>query len=462
MRGPKAVRSMASSALAYIGSCMTITYKLTSSAAPHDESTRLSFPTEKTQRYTHYAFRFPAKFHPPVVNTLLETWSKPGDLCLDPFCGSGTLMVEATVAGRRSIGLDVDPLAIFISGAKSRVRDFPNLPLAIKGVVEKIGALQSDDPSSFRGDISLDEFNQISAAEGLVFPAIKNLYHWFRLRVLIQLARIKKVILEARLSDADQEFLLLCFASIIRRSSNADPTPVSGLEVTSHMRRLEAAGRDIDPIGYYLKAIKTGLADAEEYSRAAKVSSPAVHAADVRYLSEGAYQADVVITSPPYHNAVDYYRRHQLEVFWLDLTPTQAAREKMIEGYIGRPNVAKRFARPESALPLPPLAAHWAEKMRAVAPRRADDFLHYFWSMRAGLKSIAGQLAPGGNAIFIVGNSRFQGEEIPTDILFQEIAAGAFNYIDTYWYPIKNRYMSYARRNGANIDREFVVVFEKA
>ncbi len=69
---------------------------------------------------THYLFRYPAKFHPPVARALIERYSKPGELVLDPFCGSGTLMVEAVTLGRNAVGSDIDPIAVFISGVKTQ------------------------------------------------------------------------------------------------------------------------------------------------------------------------------------------------------------------------------------------------------------------------------------------------------------------------------------------------------
>src|SRR5260370_39197921 len=80
---------------------------------------RFEFSDVRGERLTHYLFRYPAKFHPPVARALVERYSEPGDLVLDCFCGSGTLLVEAAVLGRHALGTDVDPLAAWVSEAKT-------------------------------------------------------------------------------------------------------------------------------------------------------------------------------------------------------------------------------------------------------------------------------------------------------------------------------------------------------
>jgi adenine-specific DNA methylase len=280
--------------------------------------------------------------------------------------------------------------------------------------------------------------------------------------VIVQLARILGTINRADLTANERQFLLLCFAAIIRNCSNADPTPVSGLEVTAHMKKKEREGRAIDPITAFAKAVSKNLDGAEAYAAAvdAHVDIQVEHA-DARKLSEHGLLADVIITSPPYHNAVDYYRRHQLEMYWLKLVVDRVERLDLLPGYIGRPHVAKRHS-VDVPGELPSIVARWDARMRSISPRRADDFLQYISSMRSVAAQLATTLPSKGKAVFVVGNSKFQGEEIAAVDIFPAIMQPDFRHSSTLWYPVKNRYMSYARRNGADINREYVLVFEKA
>ena len=74
--------------------------------------------SEDRLRLSHYLFRYPAKFHPAVAQKLIDEFSEIGDTVLDPFCGSGTLIVEAVAKGRSAIGIDIDPLAACVTSVK--------------------------------------------------------------------------------------------------------------------------------------------------------------------------------------------------------------------------------------------------------------------------------------------------------------------------------------------------------
>jgi DNA modification methylase len=79
----------------------------------------LDYKDDGFERLTHYIFRYPAKFHPPVVRSLISKYTTDGQIIFDPFVGSGTLLIEAVATGRSAVGLDIDPVAVAISSVKS-------------------------------------------------------------------------------------------------------------------------------------------------------------------------------------------------------------------------------------------------------------------------------------------------------------------------------------------------------
>ena len=415
---------------------------------------------------THRLFRYPAKFHPPVVRALLERFTEPGDVVLDPFVGSGTLLVEATVSGRSAVGVDVDPLAVAVSNAKTlRLR-----PDALAQSAATIRAALQDHVRSDREyearmhrDLSDRQFALQRKAVADFIPQIPNLDHWFRRYVTVDLARIRAAIARAQVPDRHRQFIDVVFASIIRNSSNADPVPVSGLEVTSHMRRRDEAGRLINPFALFEKALDRALVMSKAYYEA---SGPPLLAGavvgDATRLSEVVeHGVDAVITSPPYHGAVDYYRRHQLEMFWLGEVLDQADRLELLARYIGRPKVPQSHPFVSDAAVSTALAVEWENRIRAIDKKRADAFRHYIVGMSRCFGELAAVLDRGAPAVFVVGHSSWNSAEIPTTELFAEISGDAFELEELLWYPVKNRYMSYSRHNGADISSEYVLVLRR-
>jgi hypothetical protein len=70
---------------------------------------------------THGYYKYPARFSPVFARAAIETFSKPGDLVLDPHVGGGTTLVEARASGREAVGVDISSLAEFVSNVKCTV-----------------------------------------------------------------------------------------------------------------------------------------------------------------------------------------------------------------------------------------------------------------------------------------------------------------------------------------------------
>src|SRR5215468_2089852 len=74
---------------------------------------------------THPFHGYPARLHPATARVLVELVTRgtsrgtPGAPLVDPFCGSGTVLVEARAAGVPAIGVDLNPLAVLIARAKT-------------------------------------------------------------------------------------------------------------------------------------------------------------------------------------------------------------------------------------------------------------------------------------------------------------------------------------------------------
>ncbi len=148
-------------------------------------------------------------------------------------------------------------------------------------------------------------------------------------------------------------------------------------------------------------------------------------------------------------------------MFWLGITKTQADRLCLLPRYIDRSIVPQSHPYLTNKNHLGPLATDWESEIRSFDKKRADTFKHYVVAMRRVLEQLSKVLEGESQAIFIVGHSQWNGNMIPTADLFTELSSDWFDTVEHFWYPIKNRYMSYSRHNGANIDKEYVLVFRR-
>ena len=82
---------------------------------------RAAQDTSRVAGLTHNFYRYPARFSPGFVRSVIEALSEPGDWVFDPFAGGGTTLVEAMALGRHALGIDISSLSVFICEAKTLV-----------------------------------------------------------------------------------------------------------------------------------------------------------------------------------------------------------------------------------------------------------------------------------------------------------------------------------------------------
>jgi len=103
---------------------------------PEHSSSRLKSFFEKNQFRTGYAthglFPYRGKFHPQMIKALINVMGlKPGDTILDPMMGSGTVPIEASLMGIKSIGIDASPFCRFMTQVKYNALTSPEKPFDV-------------------------------------------------------------------------------------------------------------------------------------------------------------------------------------------------------------------------------------------------------------------------------------------------------------------------------------------
>jgi hypothetical protein len=166
------------------------------------------YKTKESHYCTHSFHVFPHRFVPPIVKALINEYSQAGDTILDPFCGSGTTLLEAHLLGRNAIGVDINPFACLLSNVKTT----PLERKRIKKISDDIAVRFSRFPRT-NGTL-LDYCYSI--------PVFPKRDYWFQHRALHSLALLRHYIL--RIEDgAVRDFCLVAFSSIIKEVSNASP-----------------------------------------------------------------------------------------------------------------------------------------------------------------------------------------------------------------------------------------------
>ena len=108
-------QSNRSDRLKHIGALLLSNYAVDQ---PSSQAKHLRQAIKTSLCLTHDLHIYKAKFFPRMVRALLNVFAEPGATVLDPYCGSGTALLEASLLGMNSIGIDIDPICKMISDAK--------------------------------------------------------------------------------------------------------------------------------------------------------------------------------------------------------------------------------------------------------------------------------------------------------------------------------------------------------
>ena len=290
----------------------------------HSNGKRLP-PNRQVTRYSaHGLHEYRGKFNPQIVRAIGNILGiKEGDWILDPFCGSGTTLLEALHNRWNAIGLDCNPLAIQIANAKIAAIDSDENSLA-KSIAslacalhQRISNLTFETPLS---ELEKEKLAGIHWRDRL--PNFNYLEKWFISDVLVQFSAILQEV-DSRLDAQSQLVATVILSDIVREASLQDPSDL-------RIRRRKAFPETYDVITPYLRSLKTKLATV---SKAKQVltdddSTQVALLGDIRNASSllnthpcmiWTEEFDGVITSPPYAAGLPYVDTDRLSLVLLGL-----------------------------------------------------------------------------------------------------------------------------------------------
>lgn len=269
---------------------------------------------QDTTYLTHNFHPFPGKFIPQIPRFFIRQLSREKETVFDPFCGSGTTLVEAKLLGRHSVGVDINPLGVFMSKIKTKKiaeEELNRIP-ALLNIIEK--RVDKFYAKHYKKNMILGYMDKELLKENFsyIIPEFPNRDHWFQSNVLHELSIIKTSIIQQVTNKDFRDFLLLAFSSIIVPVSNQDSET-----------RYAAVKKNILP-KHTFALFRNKLLDMGErmkrFNMEASDCRTDVYLEDCREMNFlPANSIDLIVTSPPYPNTYDYYLYHKLRMFWLEM-----------------------------------------------------------------------------------------------------------------------------------------------
>ena len=392
---------------------------------------------------THGIHSYTAKFIPHIPRYFIEEYTKKGDVVLDPFAGSGTTLLEANILGRNSLGIDINPLAVLMGKVKTTPLKKQKVEKAIKKLFNK-----------------LDKKN-------VKFPLRKfpNRDYWFNKKSILELSKINYSINELyRKKEIDKKlknFFDVCFSSIIRKSSFADPFNPKTY-CSRNMRELKKNNHQFYPIKYFKNCVTKNaqlIYELERELKGKKVKTTFVSTNDTRNikLPSKIGKVDLIVTSPPYANAQEYFRNFKLELFWLGLVDRDSLLE-LDKKQIGGENHAALNYKTLQKTGYKDID-RIIKKLFSIDKKGSYIVYKYFFNMEKSLKEYRRVLKKGGHCVIIIGNNTVRGVKIPINKTLIEIAKkNGFKLYDYGYDLIKNRKFMTKRNNGAEIiKRDWII-----
>jgi SAM-dependent methyltransferase len=325
----------------------------------------LATDDEERDRLTHGFHSYPARMHWLTAQRVLEAFD--GGCVLDPFCGSGTVLVEARVRGLEAMGIDLNPLAVRLSRLKSEPMN-----AAMRGQLASLGS-ELREASEERVQAREDVRAQLPPTE----------LRWYETHVLKEMAGLLDLIGQVQEPKLREAATLVFSSLVIKFSRQRSDTSEELAE-----RRIRKG-----LVSEFFERKTHELCDRmrEFEAEAARGPSVRVEEGDAHWLREHVARGgvDLVLTSPPYGGTYDYAAHHARRFAWLGMD-----------------------------------TAHFQAK-EIGARRRGLSADRFAKELHLSLRSIRSTLRDEGWLVMLMGDGQHGDQRVPADQLVEQLAEDA-------------------------------------
>ena len=244
----------------------------------------------KNNEYTHGIHPYHAKFIPSVPREFIKKYTKENDYVLDPFCGSGTTLLECMLLNRYSCGVDISYLAYLISKAKTELIDIGKLDNYYNFLLHNLETNKKYKTISFENKEIWYNKKTLRILDGL-YDGINKIEN-----------EKYKVIFE------------VLFSSILKTVCNKREVWNNGYVADNILPNKEYHGDALKVFSSKYKQLVDSYEELNDKGINKEYTPKIINCKIQEFKSSTKF--DAVITSPPYPFAVDFVRYYRLSYYW--------------------------------------------------------------------------------------------------------------------------------------------------
>lgn len=398
-----------------------------------------------TSELVHGIHSYPAMMIYPISRSILKILNeiRSFNTILDPFAGSGTVLVEAMINNINNIyGNDLNPLARLITKVKTTIVDEAELIQCKNNLFEKINCkykkycnvineidnyiinIKELDITAKTGwgdnaNIYLKEYLNLHNLN-IKIPNFRNLGFWFRPKVILELQLLKDEIIKIKNSDI-KDIFLVAFSETIRVASNKRNGEFKMYRMTPE--KILNFNPDVKNI--FTKQLLKNIDKEIEFSKKVNTDSIKItitkdDAKSLKNIPDNSI--DLLITSPPYGDSkttVAYGEFSRLSLQWLELYGTT---EETIRNIDKNLMGGQKLKNSSNNLIHSDTFNNSFEKILNKDEKRAYDVYSFYYDMEKIIETLSNKMTKNSYQFWVVGNRTVKEENLKTDIIIKEIS----------------------------------------